>query len=96
MGRFNKAYAWYCVLSQVAVWGLHMSVLQKIPETKKNERECKEQAASAMLGGGIISVLAVFLAEGILYLCMDHTALFYEDIRLILLGLPFFHSIKFY
>ena len=90
LGRFNKAYAWYCVLSQVAVWGLHMSVLQKIPETKKNERECKEQAASAMLGGGIISVLAVFLAEGILYLCMDHTALFYEDIRLILLGLPFF------
>ena len=25
LGRFNKAYAWYCVLSQVAVWGLHMS-----------------------------------------------------------------------
>jgi len=90
LGRFNKAYAWYCVLSQVAVWGLHMSVLQKIPETKKKERECKEQAASAMLGGCIISVLAVFLAESILYFCMDHTALFYADIRLILFGLPFF------
>lgn len=90
LGRFNRAYAWYCVLSQVSVWGIHMSVLQKIPETKKNEKECKDQAASAILGGCIISVLATFFAECVLFFCMDRNTLFYEDIRLILLGLPFF------
>lgn len=90
LGRFNRAYAWYCVLSQVAVWGIHMSVLQKIPETKKNEKECKEQAASAILGGSIISILATFFAECVLFFCMDRNTLFYKDIRLILLGLPFF------
>lgn len=90
LGRFNRAYAWYCVLSQVAVWGIHMSVLQKIPETKRNEKECKEQAASAILGGSVISVLATFFAECVLFFCLDRNTIFYEDIRLILLGLPFF------
>lgn len=94
LGRFNKAYAWYCVLSQVSVWGIHMSVLQKVPEAKKNVRECKEQAASAMLGGAITSILVTFFAEGLLYFWPDHNALFYADIKLILLGLFFFSMNK--
>lgn len=94
LGRFNKAYAWYCVLSQAAVWGLHMSVLQKIPETKKNIKECKEQAASTMLIGGVFSIVVTCLAEGILYFGMDHNDPFYADIRLILLGLFFFSMNK--
>lgn len=40
LGLYTEAYAWYMILSQIAVWGLHMAILKYIPETEDiNEKE---------------------------------------------------------
>ena len=39
LGVFNQVYAYYIVLSQVCVWGVHMSVGQSIPLLLNNKKE---------------------------------------------------------
>lgn len=49
LGIFNRTYAWYCVLSQVTVCGVHMSVLKLTSEYKDNSREREAIIVSALL-----------------------------------------------
>lgn len=38
LGIYNEAYAWYLILSQTSVWGIHMAVVKYVPETDKEEQ----------------------------------------------------------
>ena len=65
LGVFNSTYAWYCVLSQITTWGVHMSVVKLIPEYKESRRERDRIMNAALLevvfsaGTGVIVIESV-------------------------------------
>ncbi|MEY5042501.1 MAG: hypothetical protein RLZZ414_2065, partial [Bacteroidota bacterium] len=48
LGLFNQVYVWYILLSQIAVFGIHLSIQNIIPITEKIEDK-KNQLVAALL-----------------------------------------------
>lgn len=61
LGIFNQVYAYYIVLSQVCVWGVHMSVVQCMPLLTEDEKERKAAFGSAL-------ILVIGIAGGISFI----------------------------
>lgn len=64
LGIFNETYAWYMILSQLSVWGIHMAVVKYVPQTED------EKSKNSILWSGLvitvcISVLITSLSESI-------------------------------
>lgn len=62
LGVFSETYAWYTILSQISVWGIHMAVVKYVPEKKEDTEK------GTILKNGIIivtisSVIITILAE---------------------------------
>lgn len=68
LGCFNETYAWYMILSQIAVWGIHMAMVKYVPET------AAEETKGTFLRTGIVVVflisVGVTLVSEIAVLCM--------------------------
>lgn len=62
LGIFNETYAWYVILSQISVCGIHMAVLKFVPE-QQSVADKRMVLKSAILITGIISVVITMLAE---------------------------------
>lgn len=90
LGVFNSTYAWYCVLSQITTWGIHMSVLKLIPEYKGNREEQNKIVCSALLEVLLISVIAVMVIESILPYAITDNRQLLKSMQLAMLGLPIF------
>ncbi len=87
LGKFNEAYAWYMILSQIAVCGIHMSVLKYVPEQTDPDAG-KDILASSVFGVLVLSVCVVLLAEFIF--SFARTYVWRESLQVALTGLVFF------
>lgn len=90
LGIFNRTYAWYCVLSQITVWGVHMSVLKLIPENKENVSEREMIFFSALLGVFIFSLVCVVVIEAVLPYIVTGKRNLLTSLQLVMPGLVFF------
>lgn len=58
LGVFNQVYAIYILLSQIAVGGLHFSVLKCVSHNQDDRGKCADQSVSALLlAGGLAAVV---------------------------------------
>lgn len=90
LGVFNRTYAWYCVLSQVTTWGVHMSVIKLIPEYKENHRERDKIVNTALTDVFLIAGIGVILIESIVpYIITDNGNLL-RSMQIAMPGLLFF------
>lgn len=90
LGVFNRVYAWYCVLSQITVWGVHMSVIKLVPEHKHHASEQKKIVSSALILVLCFSSVTVLVAEPVLpYIITDNNKLLLS-MQLAIPGLIFF------
>ncbi len=87
LGIFNETYAWYMILSQITVWGIHMSVLKLVPE-QESEIEKGNILISALFIVLIISVLIIVIVEGLLLL-FENVA-WKNSLQIAVTGLLFF------
>ncbi len=55
LGLFNEVYAWYMVLSQFAVCGIHMAILKFVPENFEWDKK------NTFLGTGLVITIATSL-----------------------------------
>ncbi|MCM1044025.1 MAG: polysaccharide biosynthesis C-terminal domain-containing protein [Candidatus Gastranaerophilales bacterium] len=62
LGVFNQVSAYYVVVSQISVWGIHMSILRNTPLFQDNINEQKESLISAV---GIVIVISTSVSLGI-------------------------------
>lgn len=67
VGIFNETYAWYIVLSQLSVCGIHMAVVKYIPEEEGKE----------MRGSYLKSALIVTLISSLLVTAVSEIVLFF-------------------
>lgn len=65
VGVFNVAYAWFIVLSQMAVWGIHMAVLKYVPELNDADDKGSVLMTSLMLSF-CTSLIVTIIVEGVL------------------------------
>lgn len=70
LGIFSETYAWYLIISQLAVWGIHMAIVKMVPE------ETDEKKRGAVLKTGLIlvilsSLLITGISEGALLFMAD-------------------------
>lgn len=87
LGVFNESYAWYVILSQLSVCGVHMSVLKYVPERETIE-EKGEIIKSSLIITVIISFVVLMVAEGILLYFYNIS--WKKSMQIALLGIPFF------
>lgn len=70
LGIFNETYAWYIILSQLSVWGMHMAVVKFVPET-----DCEVEKGAllwtCLLLAAVISLVITILSEAIVYFLDD-------------------------
>lgn len=87
LGIFNETYAWYMILSQISVWGIHMSVLKFVPE---QECEIKKRTIlkSAILITSLIATLFITFIELTLFLFKNVE--WQHSLRIASIGLVFF------
>lgn len=90
LGVFNRGYAWYLVLSQISVWGIHMSVLKLTPEYKTDIQKCEEMLNDALIGVLIHSVVVVCVTEAILPLLVSGHEDLLKSLQIVVPGLVFF------
>ncbi|MCG8408114.1 MAG: oligosaccharide flippase family protein [Phycisphaerales bacterium] len=92
LGVFNQVYAIYIVLSQLAVGGVHTSVLKHVSYHQDNPQKCSHIMTTALLLAFLLSCAVC----GIAYLGSDLTGNFLDSpgvttgLRLALPGLLFF------
>jgi O-antigen/teichoic acid export membrane protein len=89
LGIFNRTYAWYCVLSQITVCGVHMSVLKSTSEYKDNSRERKTIILSALLEVLMLSSMCVTIFMGFLPYVVTDNKDFLTSMQLAMPGLIF-------
>lgn len=70
LGIFSETYAWYLIISQLAVWGIHMAIVKMVPE------ETDDKKRGAVLKTGLIlvilsSLLITGISEGALLFMAD-------------------------
>lgn len=90
LGVFNQVYAWYCVISQITVWGIHMSVMKLTPEYKEDLQERSWILSSALIGVLISSFVTVSVLESILPWIITENTNFLLSMQLAMPGLIFF------
>lgn len=90
LGVFNRAYAWYCVFSQIAVWGVHMSVMKLIPEYKEDAGERELIMSSALIGVFLFSAVCVVLIEAVLPWVVTANSRLLASMQVVMPGLVFF------
>lgn len=90
LGVFNRTYAWYCVLSQITVWGIHISVLKMIPEYKENAPERERIFFSALLVVFVFSLVCVVVIEAVLPYIVTGKRNLLTSLQLVMPGLVFF------
>jgi O-antigen/teichoic acid export membrane protein len=87
LGIFNEIYAIYIVLSQLAVGGVHASVLKHVSHHQDDRLHCSHITTSALLLGLVLSAAVCVLA----YLGRDVASLFPdhpEDVAGLVLAIP--------
>lgn len=102
LGIFNQVYAYYIVISQICVWGVHISIVRSVPLSKDNEEQ-RRNLSSAILLVICISFFINFFARIILAVAGDFDlitafsyalpALFFFAINKVILG--FFNGLSF-
>lgn len=90
LGVFNRTYAWYCVFSQITVWGIHMSVVKLIPEHKGDFSETTKILNTALLEVFLIAVIGVAIIESSMPLFITDNARFLRSMQIAMPGLLFF------
>ena len=70
LGIYNETYAWYMILSQVAVWGIHMAVLKFVPGTKDNTEQGSILKTS-ILTAVVFSFAVTVMAETVVFCLGD-------------------------
>lgn len=90
LGVFNRVYAWYCVLSQITVWGVHMSVMKLIPEYKTSVLERDKIISSALILVLCFSCVTVFVVEPVLPWIITDNSRLMHSMQLAVPGLVFF------
>lgn len=94
LGVFNQAYAWYIVLSQIAVFGIQASVTKYAAEFVREKDKIKTVLASALAGITITSAAAMVLSEiAAGFFFSDRPELLYS-VRIVILALGFFSANK--
>lgn len=87
LGIFNETYAWYMIISQITVWGIHMSVLKYVPE-QDNEEQKRSILKSAVFITLLLSLCIVVLSELILIVFPE--IIWKRSLQVALVGLIFF------
>lgn len=90
LGVFNRVYAWYCVLSQISVWGVHMSVMKLVPEYKDDASEQRKIVSSALILVLCSSSVIVLTAEPMLPWIITDNHRLLRSMQLAVPGLTFF------
>lgn len=70
LGIFNEVYAWYLILSQIAVWGIHMAVVKFVPERSSDDDKGSILRTSLLLVF-ISSLIVASAAEIIIWHLFD-------------------------
>lgn len=91
LGIFNETYAWYMIISQITVWGIHMSVLKYVPE-QDNEEQKRSILKSAVFITLLLSLCIVVLSELILIVFPE--IIWKRSLQVALAGLIFFSMNK--
>ncbi len=91
LGIFNETYAWYMIISQITVWGIHMSVLKYVPE-QDNEEKKRDILKSAAFITLSLSLCVVVLCE--LILIVFPGVIWKRSLQVALTGLIFFSMNK--
>ena len=90
LGVFSRAQAWYGVLSQITVWGVHMSVMRLIREYKDNRGEQEQIISSALIGIFLFSAVCVGIIELLLPLIVTDNRNLLTSMQVLMPGLVFF------
>lgn len=69
LGVFSETYAWYMILSQIAVWGIHMAVVKYVPET-----DCEKERGTIVRTAVMISIITALLVT-----VVSETVLYFMD-----------------
>lgn len=85
LGIFNESYAWYVILSQLSVCGIHMSVLRYVPERKEEKGEIFISALAITM---FIAITVLMVAEGVLVQMPDMP--WKISMQVAFLGIPLF------
>lgn len=87
LGVFNETYAWYMILSQISVWGIHMAILKCIPE-----QEVAQNRESILWTSIVITMVISGITIGFseIVLLMVRTAVWKRSLQIALTGLIFF------
>ncbi len=93
LGVFNRVYAYYIVLSQIAVWGIHMSVVRYVSEKATDKDKVKIIFSTAMILVVFISI-AIILCIIIIQYFLSMDMMFKKGIYCILPALCFFSMNK--
>jgi len=64
-GLYNQAMVYFLVLSQIAVFGIHLSVLKYAAEFSDNQEKCDELFSAAVINTLVTSIMTVGLLYGI-------------------------------
>ena len=95
LGVFNQVYAYYLLLSQLAVCGVHMSVAKFVPQHHKQADQCKTIFTTALIsctatsllieavGFSVVAVMDIWIISNVL-----------DGIKTTLFALPFFSCNK--
>ena len=90
LGIFNRAQAWYGILSQITVWGVHMSIMKLIPECKDDRQEREMILSSAFVGVLLFSVVCVVIIEAALPWIITNNRGLLTSMQMIVPALVFF------
>lgn len=94
LGIFNQAYAWYIVLSQLAVFGIQASVTRYCSEYYEDWPVVKKILASGLTGCVGISAVVIVLGETILFFLQSDRAALLTGIKTVILALGCFSANK--
>ena len=87
LGVFNETYAWYMILSQISVWGIHMAILKYIPE-----QEVPKNKESILWTSVLVTMMTagatVGFSEAVLF--MVKASAWKKSLQIALTGLFFF------
>lgn len=70
LGLFNETYAWYMILAQISVWGIHMAIVKYVPE-EKTEYEKGGLLINGIVVCVVVSLIVTFVSEMILFYVED-------------------------
>ncbi|MCI9250375.1 MAG: oligosaccharide flippase family protein [Lachnospiraceae bacterium] len=87
LGIFNETYAWYMILSQISVCGIHMSVLKFVPENTQNDEKANILKTSLYITT-LLSIAFILFLEGFLLFMKDLP--WRESLQIAAVGLSFF------